>query len=221
MIGKDALRAAKPYTPTFLALYDPWVIRLSNRSAWRCPAEIMLAAYNKHLGHRHLEVGPGSGWYLVNAQRPAESLITLMDLNPAPLSHTRKRLHSKGCQVRTVTGNVLDPVPDSAGTGFDSIGLNFVMHCVPGSFAQKGVAFTHLARVLADDGTLFGATILNQRPRTLFGRALSATYTRAGAFNNADDNCTGLESTLRAAFAYVELTDVGDVTMFTTRYPIR
>lgn len=221
MVDKDAVRAAEPYTPAFLAIYDLWVIRLSDRFAWRCPAEVMLATYDKHLGRRHLEVGPGSGWYLVNARRPAGSVITLMDLNPVPLEHTRKRLRGKGCEVRTVTGNVLDRVPDSAGTGFDSIALNFVMHCVPGSFAEKGGAFIHLARVLDEDGTLFGSTILNQRPDSLFGRALATVYTRVGAFNNATDDRESLESALRSAFAAVEFTDVGDVTLFTGRHPLR
>ncbi|WP_459957822.1 class I SAM-dependent methyltransferase [Nocardia sp. IFM 10818] len=221
MVDKDAVRAVRPYTPVFLAIYDLWVIRLSDRFAWRCPAEVMLAAYDKHFGRRHLEVGPGSGWYLVNARRVAGAVVTLMDLNRVPMEHTRRRLRGKGCEVRAVTGNVLDPVPDRAGIDFDSIGVNFVMHCVPGSFAEKGVAFAHLARVLAKDGTLFGSTILNQRPRTLFGRALTAVYTRVGAFNNAADDRVGLEAALRAAFAEVEITDVGDVTLFSAQRPLR
>ena len=222
MAGKDAARvAAEPYKPAFLAVYDLWVIKLSDRFAWQCPAEVMLEPYNRFVGPRHLEVGPGSGWYLANAQMPSESVITLMDLNPDPLAHTRRRLEQDGREVHEVVGSVLDPVPDSAGTGFDSIGINFVLHCLPGDFSEKGVAFRHLARVLADDGTLFGSTILNQKPRTLFGRALTAAYSRVGAFNNAGDDRAGLESALESAFAEVELTDVGDVTLFTAGKPRR
>ncbi|MFC9999636.1 class I SAM-dependent methyltransferase [Nocardia sp. NPDC127526] len=223
MTEKDAAQtAAKPYTPAFLAIYDLWVIKLSDRYAWRCPAEVMLEPYNKLLGARHLEVGPGSGWFLVNAALASDAEITLLDLNPTPMGHTRRRLHGKARQVHTVTASVLEPLPEETSTGgFDSVGINFVMHCLPGDFTEKGVAFTHLAKVLADDGVLFGSTILNQRPATLFGRALTAAYTRVGAFNNAGDDHAGLRSALEPAFEEVELTDIGDVTLFTARRPRR
>ncbi|WP_281289389.1 class I SAM-dependent methyltransferase [Nocardia ninae] len=181
----------------------------------------MLELYNQHLGERHLEVGPGSGWYLAKATMPAAGEVTLVDLNPTPLAYTRRRLESLGHRVHTVSHNVLEPVPASVGTGFTSVGINFVMHCVPGSFAQKGVAFAHLARVLADEGTLFGSTILNRRPGTLFGRTLTFAYGRLGAFNNTRDDQAGLETALQAAFKQVTITEVGDVTLFTARRPRR
>ncbi|MGY4102025.1 class I SAM-dependent methyltransferase [Nocardia sp. R16R-3T] len=219
----DAARAAvAPYTRPFLGVYDLWVIQFSNRFAWRCSPEVMLHLYNEHLGRRHLEVGPGSGWYLANAELPAECSITLMDLNPTPLAYTRQRLEAAGdCVVSTVSGSVSEPVPEGAGYGFDSIALNFVLHCVPGSFAQKGVAFGHLAHVLADDGVLFGSTILNRRPSTLFGRALSLAYGQVGAFNNTDDDRAGLEASLAAAFKKFSIAEVGDVTLFTAQRPRR
>ncbi|BAD60684.1 hypothetical protein PNF1_1590 (plasmid) [Nocardia farcinica IFM 10152] len=222
MASKDAARiAAEPYTPAFLAVYDLWVIKLSDRFAWQCPAEVMLDQYNRFIGRKHLEVGPGSGWYLANAELPPESAVTLMDLNPEPLAHTRRRLEGRTCEVRTVAASVLDPVPESAGVGFDSIGINFVLHCLPGDFGEKGVAFAHLAQVLADDGVLFGSTILNRKPSTLFGRVLTAIYTQVGAFNNAADDRGGLEKALRSAFTEVSLSEVGDVTLFTARKPRR
>ncbi|WP_280458545.1 class I SAM-dependent methyltransferase [Nocardia carnea] len=223
MVEEDSASrvAAAPYTWPFLTVYDLWVIRLSNQCAWRCDARVMLGLYRDHLGDRHLEVGPGSGWYLANSGRQFDGEMVLMDLNPVPLAYTRRRLEKVGCVVNAVAGSVLDPVPEAAGSRFDSIGLNFVMHCVPGSFAEKGVAFEHLARVLSDDGVLFGSTILGHRSRTVFGRALSAVYTRVGAFNNGRDDREGLEEALGAAFRTFSVAEVGDVTLFTARSPRR
>lgn len=214
-------RATAPYTRAFLTVYDTWVIRLSNRFAWRCDAEVMLELYHRHLGRRHLEVGPGSGWYLANAEGPDPAQLTLMDLNPTPLSFTTRRVATAQRVVASVRGSVLEPVPAAAGRGYDSVGINFVLHCVPGDFATKGVAFRHLADVLTDDGVLFGSTILGQRPRTLFGRALSEIYCRVGAFNNRDDERGELERALGAAFEEFTVRDVGDVTLFTGRRPRR
>ncbi|MEU3011737.1 class I SAM-dependent methyltransferase [Nocardia asteroides] len=214
-------KATAPYTRAFLTVYDVWVIRLSNRFAWRCDAEVLLDLYNRHLGRRHLEVGPGSGWYLANAAGPNPVELTLTDLNPSPLAFTARRVQEAGRAVESVRGSVLEPVPAAAGRGYDSVGVNFVLHCVPGDFAAKGVAFRHLAEVLADDGVLFGSTILGQRPRTLFGRALSEIYCRVGAFNNRDDERGALERALGAAFDEFTVRDVGDVTLFTGRRPRR
>nr|WP_280220346.1 class I SAM-dependent methyltransferase [Nocardia neocaledoniensis] len=182
----------------------------------------MLVRYHQHVGRHHLEVGPGSGWYLAHTTAPLDR-VTLMDLNPSPLSYTARRLRRTGAVVATARGSVLEPVPTDAGSEFDSIGINFVLHCVPGDFAEKGVAFRHLAAVLADDGTLFGSTILGRDAPapTLFGRALSAGYSQVGAFNNADDDRVGLVDALRAAFDDVDLTDVGAVTLFAARSPRR
>lgn len=38
---------------------------------------------------------------------------------------------------------------------------NFVLHCVPGTWAEKGRAFRHIAQVIADDRVFFGSTILD------------------------------------------------------------
>ncbi|MFI8976999.1 class I SAM-dependent methyltransferase [Nocardia asteroides] len=214
-------QATAPYTRAFLTVYDTWVIRLSNRFAWRCDAEVMLELYHRHLGRRHLEVGPGSGWYLAKAAGPGLTQLTLMDLNPTPMAFTARRVEKAQRVVTSVLGSVLEPVPDAAGRGYDSVGINFVLHCVPGDFAAKGVAFRHLGDVLAEDGVLFGSTILGQRPRTLFGRALSEIYCRVGAFNNRDDERGELERALGAAFGEFTVRDVGDVTVFTGRRPRR
>ena len=218
-----AATAAAPYTRPFLAAYDLWVIRLSNRFAWRCDARIMLRMYQEHVGRRHLEVGPGSGWYLANTALPSGTEIVLMDLSSTPLEYVSARLKTAGDEVvRTAQGNVLKPVPASAGNEFDSVGINFVLHCVPGPLNEKGaLAFTHLAEVLADDGVLFGSTILNTTPHTIFGRALTRVYGRIGAFNNSGDDREGLEAALRSAFRTFAIAQVGDVALFVARRPRR
>jgi hypothetical protein len=43
---------------------------------------------------------------------------------------------------------------------FDSIALNYVVHCLPASWPDKGVVFEHLKTMLNPGGTLFGATLV-------------------------------------------------------------
>src|SRR6476620_8483393 len=133
----------------------------SNTLVWRCPSERLLAHYNSHLGGRHLDIGPGTGWYLQRATYPTPNpVVELLDLNPNTLQMTTARLADRGITAAAHTGSILAPLPADIGV-FDSVAANFVLHCVPGTWAEKGRAFGHVAQVMADDGVVFGSTILD------------------------------------------------------------
>lgn len=181
----------------------------------------MLDQYNRCIGPRHLDVGPGTGWYLAKANLPESAEITLMDLNENSVEHAASRLAGTKASVKGVTANVLEPIPEELGQ-FDSIAANYVFHCVPGSWEDKGVAFEHLGERLADDGVLFGSTILGSGvSHNLVGRGFMALYNRMGIFHNRDDDAAGLEAALRRSFAQVNVDVVGAVAVFSAREPLR
>jgi hypothetical protein len=61
------------YTPIVLKLYDWWVLEVSNRLAWRCPTStVLLPFFAAHVGARHLDVGVGTGYYVLRPASPAE-----------------------------------------------------------------------------------------------------------------------------------------------------
>ena len=66
---KAVQAGAAPYTAPFLHIYDLWVVHLSNDLAWRCSRERFVERYARHVGRGHLEVGPGSGWYMASEDR--------------------------------------------------------------------------------------------------------------------------------------------------------
>lgn len=222
----DAVRrGAGIYNKRVLGFYDLLVVRLSNSLAWRCPSERMLRQYDRLISSNHLDVGPGTGWYLANTQLPEDSEITLMDLNDNSMQHTSARLatqfdaHARPAP-RTVTHNVLEPIPSSVGT-FDSIGVNYLFHCVPGAWEDKGVAFAHLADRLNDDGVLFGSTILGEGiEHNLAGRSLMTLYNRLGIFHNRDDDAGGLRAALERSFREVTVATTGTVAMFAAQGPV-
>ena len=118
------------YTPFTLRVYDLFVLGFSNRFVWRCPSSEMLGRYDSHVGARHLDVGVGTGWFLDHCTWPVESpKITLLDLNENSLSAASDRIRRYA--PAAVQANVLDPV-DLGDALFDSIGANFLFHCLPG-----------------------------------------------------------------------------------------
>ncbi|UYM05107.1 class I SAM-dependent methyltransferase [Solicola gregarius] len=215
--AEEVRRGAAVYSKRVLGFYDVFVVRISSTYVWRCHRDRMVELYDQNLGARHLDVGPGTGWYLANAHTNPDAAITLLDMNTNSLSNASARLADSA--PSTVVANVLDPLPNDIGP-FDSIGANYVFHCVPGSWADKGVAFGHLAAKLASGGVLFGGTILGRGVQhNAAGRRLMAIYNGKGIFHNSDDDAEGLEDALRQHFAEVTIDIVGTVALFRAAGP--
>ena len=144
------------YNRSMLAIYDPWVIGFMAPVVWRSPVHPTVARYRQHLGRRHLDVGPGTG-YLIEKAEPAEGTeITLLDPNPKVLERSSRRLAA--LHPVTVEADVMKPLPLEG--RFDSAALSFVLHCLRGPQEHKAVAIRNIAAVLEPDGVLFGGTVL-------------------------------------------------------------
>ena len=60
---------------------------------FKCPARRIVAFYDQHVSDRHLEVGPGTGYFLDRCRFPvATPEIHLLDLNPDCLEKASRRL---------------------------------------------------------------------------------------------------------------------------------
>lgn len=214
MTGLDARAGAAVYSAFTLRLYDIWVIRLSNSFGWRCRSSYFLDSYRRHLARRHLEVGPGSGWALANIELPPDIDLTLLDLNSKSLDHTQTRLDVATTRLEH---NILEPFAREIAP-FDSISINYVLHCLPGRWADKKAAVSTLSRSLTPNGVLFGSTVLGANQRfNPFGRALMAVYNRTGVFSNRSDDLHGLRAVLSEYFDRVEIDLVGNVALFVAR----
>jgi len=217
----DAAADQAVYTPFTLAAYDAFVLGLSNTALWRCPTRHLRELYDGNVRANHLDVGVGTGYFLDNAKWPiANPTITLIDLNPNSLSAAAKRIARYA--PRTVSANVLDPLPGNgalAGT-FDSIGLCYLLHCLPGTMREKAIVFDRLMPLMSPGARIFGATILQgDAPRSAPARALLAFYNRKGIFSNADDTFDDLENALKERFTDIRLERFGAVATFEASRP--
>lgn len=211
-----AYRGQSEYTTRFLAIYDPIVLGLMARVVWRCPAPLIVDRYRRHVGHRHLDVGPGTGYFLDKAGLDPEVEVTLLDPNLTVLAHASRRLAP--LNLTTVEADVLKPLPVSG--RFDSAALHGVLHCLPGPQHQKAGAIRNVAAVLAPDGVLFGGTILGSlEPHTPLARALLWALNRRGVFDNLADTKDGLRQILEESFQTVEIDVVGSMAHFTATAP--
>jgi ubiquinone/menaquinone biosynthesis C-methylase UbiE len=209
----SAEAGAAIYNPWILSIYDLGVIQFSNQFAWRCPSPRILDFYNQHISANHLDVGVGTGYFLDHCHFPsAAPRIALLDLNPNSLRVTAHRL--RRYSPTTHVANVLEPIQLDA-PRFDSIAINYLLHCLPGTMRSKQAAFDHLTVLLNPGGVLFGTTILGQGMRPNFlARRLMKLYNAKGIFSNDQDNLDDLESNLQQSFREYSTFVVGCVAFF-------
>jgi len=200
------------YTPLTLKLYDWFVLGFSNRMLWRCPTSELLALYARNASGRHLDVGVGTGYFLDRTKWPvSDPQITLIDLNSHSLEAVEKRIDR--FSPRSIVANILEPL--SLEQGFDSVGLCYLLHCLPGTLSQKSIVFDHVLSVMSDSATVFGATIVQgDAPRSRAARTLMNFYNRKGIFSNEHDTYDALKIELDKRFASVKLHRHGAVVTF-------
>ena len=206
------------YSPLLLAFYDFIALGVSNRFVWRCPTRRMLELYDRHVTADHLDVGVGTGWFLDRCEFGTTTpRLALMDLHANPLAAAAHRTTRYAPQ--TYERDVLRPIAFD-GVPFRSIGITYVLHCLPGTMREKAAAFDNVLPLLRADGVLFGATLLSVGVRrTAAARALMRLYNRLGIFSNATDSLDDLRDALLLRFREVELETIGSAALFYARGP--
>jgi SAM-dependent methyltransferase len=211
-----AYRGQRDYTRPLLRLYDPIVVGHVGRIVWRCPTARLVDRYRAHIRDDHLDVGPGTGYFIDRSGLPDGSRVTIVDPNTNVLRHASRRL--RHLDLTAIEADVLKPLPVDG--PFASAALHLVLHCLPGPIDRKAAAVANVAAVLAPTGVLFGATVLGASgSHTRLSRFVLRVFNRQGGFDNLDDSEEALREILTRSFRDVEVDVVGSVALFVARGP--
>jgi hypothetical protein len=213
----DVTAGHSVYTSRFLSVYDLVVLGWFSNTAWRCPAAVLTDHYDAHVSANHLDVGVGTGYFLDRCTFPApRPRLALMDVNPACLAAASQRV--RRFQPETYSANVLEPLAAQLGSGiagFDSIGMTYLLHCLPGNLSDKAVVFENLLALAEPGATVFGATLLHDGVnRNRYARQVMAFNNRREIFCNTGDDLVGLEAVLSEHLDESSVRIVGCVAMF-------
>jgi SAM-dependent methyltransferase len=204
------------YNPAMLAIYDVWVLRFVAPVVLKTSIPSGVELYRHHLGPRHLDVGPGTGYFLEHARPPEGTRITLLDPNLHVLKKASKRLASYAPTV--VEADVMKPLPVEG--PFDSAALSFVLHCLRGPMSNKATAIRNIADVLTPDGVFFGGTVLGlDASHTRSARAFLKAANKQGGFDNLQDTADDLREILEASFHDVQMEVPGSIALFSATGP--
>lgn len=211
--SNDAIPGQAAYTRRMLKIYDLLVLGISNQWIWKCPTSKLLEFYNQQVTNNHLDVGVGTGYFLDRCIFPDPNpRVALMDLNQNSLDSAAERIARYEPEAYKV--NVLESITIDC-ERFDSIGVNYLLHCLPGDIAEKAVCFDHLDTCLKSGGRVFGSTLLSQGvPRSALAQRLMTFYNSKGIFGNSRDDLEGLASALEERFSKTRIKVIGCVALF-------
>ena len=201
------------YSRPLLSIYDLWVLGISNSFIWRFPTRLQKAHYWQHLATEHLDVGVGTGYYPDKCQ-PAGGFtrLGLLDINQNSLDKTMGRV--KRHRPKGFRANILEPVTIDT-KPYQSIAVNYLLHCLPGKLPQKAVIFDHLNPYLEKGGTIFGATLLSHGVhRSDRARKLMAFYNEKGIFSNTEDSLEDLSELLASRYSHYSIEVTGCCALF-------
>lgn len=194
-------------------LYDVVLYGFITPFFWKCPTTILMDNYVDNVSSNHLEIGVGSAYFLDNTlSEEFKPRLALMDLNTNCLNKAAKKLQIYRPEI--YHQNILDPI-DSNIAKFDSIGMNYVLHCVEGSFKKKTHALQHIKSLLNTGGVFYGATLLNGGvSRSWLARCLMRLLNALCIFSNNNDNLTDFCLAMQASFDQVEVRVQGCAVIF-------
>ncbi len=214
--SQKAWDGSKWYTNAFLGIYDWFALGLHCRFIWGCNSKNIVDFYSKHVSANHLDVGTGTGYFLDKCRFPAKSpRLTLVDLNPHSLDMAQKRLSRYHPIV--YCKDVLRPL-NIGDSGFDSISITHLLHCLPGDMDSKGIVFQNLKPLLNPGGVLFGCTFIRKKPKeNLLASALFQVANKLGFMSNRNDDVSGLSRQIEKHFTEYSVEIVGCEVLFFTR----
>ncbi len=206
------------YTKRRLALYDWWVLGVCNKLMWECPTDYLESHYRQHISDNHLEAGVGSGYFLEKCLPKGEPKVALLDINGDALEFTAKRLEHYRPEI--YQENLFESF-ELYGVKYDSIALNYVLHCLPGAMEEKGAAaFNHLTPHLAEGGVVFGSSILGTGvEQNSLAKMMLSICNGKGIFSNHEDSLGSVMEALSSCFKTFNVEVHGSVVLFWAKNP--
>ena len=220
-MDKEIRRAVRPYTAPVLLFYDTGVYKIWNPFIWKCPSICLEKHFKRNVSAIHLEAGCGTGYLPYhclaasiqtskNANKKQQ--LTLLDYSPGSLKWAARRLSRYRPDI--IRHNLFLPLTQF-NHPFESICLNYVLHCLPGSFTEKEKVVGNLKKVMSPKGVLFGSTILGSGiTQSPSARLILALYNLIGSFHNMHDTRDGLKAALLNNFKYADISVIGSVALF-------
>ena len=192
-----------------LFAYDYLVNNINCNIVWNCNQNKIIQHYDSNITNNHIEIGQGTGYFLKKNQY---NTLQLMDINNDILGDSSKNLKANSKKIHTHCHNIFS-CSSSHINPSRSIGLTYVLHCVPGKIENN--LNTMIQNIQFDNYNLFGASVVQDPVETnILAETELLWLNRLGIFNNENDTYNGLHEYLEESGMEYNLRLEGYVAIF-------
>lgn len=168
--------------------YDYLVNNINCKYAWKCNQSVIKNLYKNNISKNHLEIGPGTGYFLKDYN--FDNLF-LMDINRDILKASQDNLKINSKNINIYQHNIFEDDNKVNNLNLDSIGLTYVLHCVPG---KLDFLLNNLVKNINNNNyTIFGATVIPNNNDFIASTELFF-LNKTGVFSNYNDKMSDLEN---------------------------
>ena len=190
--------------------YDFIVNNLNCKYVWKCDQKNIANMYKKNITSNHIEIGPGTGYFLKNYKF---NNLTLIDVNKDILLECENNLKSNCKNINIINKNIFNKNNQIELNNYNSIGLNYVLHCVPNKLSDS---LDNLRNNIISDSNLnlFGSTVIP--PNNIYNLATLEIYflNKLKIFNNINHSDSELRKYVKNNFNKFNIIKEGHSLLF-------
>lgn len=181
----------KKISKIILNNYDYLVNNINCKYVWKCDQQKIKKLYQKNITKNHLEIGPGTGYFLKDFQ--FDNLI-IMDINRDVLTESLINLKDNAKKITALNHNIFEENNMIDLDGVESVGLSYVLHCVPGRLNQSMENMVN--NINNSNPIYFGSTVLPSKHIDMAMIEIQI-LNKLGIFNNMNHSEADIEEFLK------------------------
>jgi phospholipid N-methyltransferase len=198
----------------YLNIYDLLVNKINCKYVWKCDQRYIIDNYKKNIKNNHLEIGPGTGYFLKNIKNTKNTNLFLLDINNDTLKFSAKNLQGRFNNINSFNRNIFeDTIVSKTLPKINSVGVNYVLHCVPGNLEDKIQSLIN--NIGQSNINYFGASVVSNKELSTFVAKIELYFlNKFGIFNNKNDNYLNLVKYFEKNNIKYEIKIKGNVVIF-------
>ena len=135
--------------------YDKFVNKFNCNYVWKCNENIIKDLYKSNISKNHLEIGPGTGYFL---KSHLFNTLNLVDINKSHLNQSKKNLLLNTNKIFCYHNDIFNTDFKTQLPPVSSVGLSYVLHCIDG---RLDILLNNLINNVSQSNVIFfGSTVL-------------------------------------------------------------
>lgn len=199
-----------------LDYYDFFVNKINCKYVWQCNEKNIYQLYTNNIQKHHIEIGPGTGYYLKPFIQNLKTL-QLIDINNNILRYANMRLSHPNLKKKITNLNLFKKNNTlQVNNKITSIGVNCVLHCVPGPIETNIDNLINNIQKQSKNSKIiiFGSSVINDSEKNILQDFELGLLNYFRIFDNKQDNKERLITYFEKKQLKYKINKIGSIILF-------